>query len=117
MKSIATVDELHEVVAESHQHPILIYKHSTACSIAARAAVRLDEYLHAEDADDLPPCYQVNVIESRPVSNAVEKDLDIAHASPQLILVQNGAAVWNTSHSSIRAENIDKALAEHLTVD
>jgi bacillithiol system protein YtxJ len=33
------------------------------------------------------------------------------HQSPQLILVKNGEAAWDTSHHMINADSINEALA------
>ena len=113
MRELTSVDELREVIAGSSDAPVFLFKHSTTCPISARASMRLKEFL-AEDDDDTPECYLVHVIESRLVSNAITKELGVAHASPQLVLVGDGKAVWDTSHGSIRAENIEAALGEFL---
>lgn len=111
LKALASPDELHEALTESANEPVLIYKHSTACPVSARARMRLEQYLE-ENEGDVPECYVVDVIADRPVSNAVESELGVRHESPQLILVRDRKAVWDTSHSAIKGENIEQALAE-----
>ena len=114
MKEIVELGELDTVFAESADHPVFIFKHSTRCPISAGAYRRVSDYL--ADADDAgkehPPVYLINVVESRPVSNAVQDALGVIHQSPQLILVKDGKSVWSTSHHNINADNIHKAIAE-----
>ncbi len=82
----------------------LVYKHSTACGISARAAKEV-EVLQADI-----PIYWVNVREQRDLSNWIAETLHVTHESPQLILLSAGAAakVWN--HSQINREVVDQAL-------
>lgn len=116
LNEITSTDALHGVIAASSEEPVFLYKHSTACPTSARAGARVEEYFGAGD-EDVPACYMIKVIESRAVSNAIEAELGVRHESPQLILVRDGKAVWHTSHSAIRAENIATALAEHVAAD
>ena len=112
VKELTQVDDLEAAVAASKEHPIFVFKHSTACPISGRAAVRVDKYL-AETGEKAPDFVMVKVIESRPVSNAIAEKLGVQHESPQLLLLKDGKAIWNTSHGNITAENIEKALHEH----
>ena len=112
MNELTSLDDLNKVIEESRNHAVIIFKHSTACPISARAARRVHEYVEAAP-ENAPPFYLVKVIESRPVSNAVASELRVEHQSPQILLLRDGKAVWNTSHSNIRSEAIDAAIAEH----
>jgi len=53
----------------------------------------------------------VKVIEKRDVSNEIAKDLQVQHASPQAIVIQNGQATWQATHHHITAQAIKEALA------
>ncbi|MEX2015910.1 MAG: bacillithiol system redox-active protein YtxJ [Candidatus Hydrogenedentales bacterium] len=112
MNELTSVEDLHKVVEESRGHAVILFKHSTACPISARAARRVHEYVEAA-SETAPPFYLIKVIESRKISDAVATELGVDHESPQILLVRDGKAVWNTSHSSIRAEAIDAAIAQH----
>ncbi len=101
--------DMNIAIASSKKAPVFIYKHSTTCPINARAAARIDAYL--KDApENTPRMVFVKVIESRPVSLAIADMLDVKHESPQLILIDKGKAVWNTSHEDITAKSIAKAV-------
>ena len=106
---LTSIDQLHEALTKSSEHPLFLFKHSTACPISARAAARVDEYVQ-EGGADAPEFYLIKVIESRPVSNAIAQELGVTHASPQLLLVKDRKSVWDTSHGNIRRETIDEAL-------
>ena len=94
---------------KAKDEPVLIFKHSTRCPISGRAAQRVNTWMH-ESEEKLPAVYMVKVIESRPVSNAIEDRYEVKHESPQVLLIKNGEAVWNTSHDEITAEAIEAAL-------
>ena len=104
--------DLEQCLALSDQGPVFIFKHSTACPISAAAHGQLEAHL-ARAAADAPPIHRVKVIESRPLSNEITSRLGVAHQSPQLILVRERRAVWNTSHGDITAEALTAALAAH----
>jgi bacillithiol system protein YtxJ len=112
MHALTTPEALEACLAASHQAPVFILKHSTACPISHSAHRRFADFLASDDA--LPAAYIVKVIEDRPISNAIAGQLGVRHASPQLLLVKDGTAVWDTSHTSIEAATIQEALAEHL---
>jgi bacillithiol system protein YtxJ len=94
------------------EEPVLIFKHSTTCPISGRAAQRIDK-LFRESKEPLPTFYMVKVIESRPVSQLIAEHYEVKHESPQILLLKDGEAVWNTSHDEITAEAVLTALEEH----
>ena len=100
-------------IEASKSEPILIFKHSTECSISGGAYRRLGAYLK-EGGEDTPRTYLVKVIERRPVSQKIESDIQIKHESPQALLLENGKIVWNTSHEDITEDSVRKAF-EALT--
>jgi bacillithiol system protein YtxJ len=83
------------------QRPGFIFKHSTRCPISSEANRQITLLGGAEP--DIP-VYRVLVIENRAASDAVTEKLGIPHASPQAILVKDGAAAWSASHHDITAE-------------
>ncbi|MBN2310974.1 MAG: phosphohistidine phosphatase SixA [Candidatus Hydrogenedentes bacterium] len=110
MKELTSVADLDQCLAAPGARPVLLFKHSTACPVSAEAYRRLLAFEGAA-GDAAPDIYLVNVIEDRPVSNAIEARLSVAHQSPQAILVKSGAAVWSASHYGITPERIGAAMA------
>ena len=56
---------------------------------------------------------EIVVQEARSLSDLVARETGIRHESPQVILLRNGEAVWNTSHHGITAESLREALESH----
>lgn len=82
----------------------LVFKHSTACGVSARAARQV------EALETVLPIYWVNVREQRDISNWIAQAYQVTHESPQLILVRDGkpGKVWN--HFQVNRELIEKIL-------
>jgi bacillithiol system protein YtxJ len=92
----------------AHDHAI-IYKHSPVCGASRSAAMEVRRFMEARP--DVP-VYRVDVVEDRPLSNELARRLEVRHESPQLILVRQGVAVWDTSHGGVRAASLIRALDE-----
>ena len=113
MSEVDTLEKLEQAMADSSDHPVLLFKHSTRCGVSARANARVGEYLESKGTNG-PDIRMVKVIEAKPVSNAVAEKLGVEHQSPQVILLKDGKPVWNASHHNIQAANIDAALAKTI---
>ena len=109
MTELKSIEDFEAVLEASNTAPQLIFKHSTTCPISASAHRRVTDYLKA---GDVAPCHIVRVIESRPVSNAIAQRLGVTHQSPQMILLKDGAALWDTSHGDISSNTISAAMAK-----
>lgn len=110
VRELTNEAQLAELLEASRSQPVFAFKHSTACPISAAAYRRVAQYLE-EAGSNSPPFYLVKVIESRPLSNAMTRELGVQHASPQLILLRDARPRWNASHGAITAEAIEEALA------
>ena len=106
MKELTTVSEWNDVLEQSKEGPLLVLKHSTTCPISAAA------YSQFETVTTDAPKYFLKVSESRPVSNEIESNLGVAHASPQLFLLKDGEAVWQATHHSIQGTAIERAVED-----
>lgn len=92
--------QLDELLAASYQHPILFFKHSTRCSISAAAEGRL---LRAETQLETKfTLVYLDLLRYRSLSNRLANDLEVEHASPQVLLVQNGQCTYHESHFGIQ---------------
>ena len=92
--------------------PVLLFKHSTRCPVSAAARRRAHAFM--ESNSQLSVCLaEVLVIEHRPVSLWLAQRLGVNHASPQLILINDGKALWDVSHSRIQERTIAEALGRH----
>ncbi len=111
MNEVDSIEKLETALAESGEHPILLFKHSTRCGISARANARMTEYLESK-GNAGPDVRVVKVVEDRSVSDAVTDRLGVGHESPQVILLKDGQSAWNASHHNIRGDTIDAALSK-----
>lgn len=96
---LSSIAELDAILAASESRPQLLFKHSTRCSISDVAFSRLKD-----GAALLQPVMQVHyldLIAHRDVSNAIAERLQVAHESPQTLLVYKGECVLDQSHSGI----------------
>ena len=97
LQQLTSMEQWEQALKGTSSKPLLVFKHSTTCPISAGAHEELLHYI--QDDTGLPVDYSlVRVIEERPISNAIAEQLGVKHASPQAILVQDGQAVWDTSH-------------------
>jgi len=108
-QEITTVQEWQQLLEKSNEKQIIMFKHSTTCPVSASALEEYDEYLSKQPNSDVD-YYLVKVIESRPVSNQIAEDLNVKHASPQIILFKDQKSIWNTSHWSITTKHITAVL-------
>lgn len=94
------ISQLDEIVTLSKEKPVAIFKHSTRCSISRMA---LKQFENEFDFPEKVTPYFLDLITFRDVSNDIASRFGVQHQSPQLILIKDGKAVYNTSHSDIDA--------------
>ena len=98
-RTLASPTDFEALLAASRAGRVAILKHSTSCPLSSLAKNRLDRAL-AEGQLDLP-VYYLDLLRHRGVSNLVAAELGVRHESPQLIVVDKGAAVYASSHLAI----------------
>ncbi|NOQ70955.1 MAG: bacillithiol system redox-active protein YtxJ [Crocinitomix sp.] len=106
VKESEDLDQL--IKKESFEKPVLLFKHSTRCSISSMALNRLENYWDI-DEETLQPVY-IDLIAYRELSNKIAADLGVAHQSPQILLVKNGKCTYQASHNQIDIADIKQNL-------
>lgn len=104
-----SIEQLDAITAESAHSPVLIYKHSTTCSISRTALDRLERNYKAEEMAGVK-AYYLDLLSHRDISNAVAQKFNIQHESPQALLIKNGKAAYSASHFEIDYRTIQKHL-------
>jgi bacillithiol system protein YtxJ len=99
------VAQLEQIVKESENKPVLIFKHSTRCSISASALNRVERVWSEQSEASVKP-YYLDLISHRDISNAIEAKFNVEHQSPQVLLISKGKSVFDTSHSDINLPEI-----------
>jgi bacillithiol system protein YtxJ len=94
-------DEIDEI---SQTKPVVLFKHSTRCSISRMALKQFDaEINYPEEKIDW---YLLDLLNHRDLSNEIANRYNVVHQSPQIVVIRNGKAVFNESHDSISAEDL-----------
>jgi bacillithiol system protein YtxJ len=112
LTNLLQLEQLDQLIAESRERPLLLFKHSYSCGISLEALDEIVDHLNQEALD--ARYAMVTVQTHRDVSNAVAAKLGVRHQTPQAIVVKDGRAVWSASHFRVNATEIRKAL-ESLT--
>lgn len=108
MIDLVTEDQLNEIDIQSASGPVLIFKHSTRCSISNMALNRFRRDMERQN-QTLPPVYYLDLLNYRPLSNEIALRYKIQHESPQLLLIRNASCEYVSSHSAIElAEVLEK---------
>jgi len=100
---------LEELTKESHQKHILIFKHSTRCSISQTALGRLERNWNEKEMVDVKP-YFLDLLSYRKLSLHIADQFKVEHESPQILLIKNGQAIFDRSHLDIDYNSVKSEL-------
>ena len=101
---LESVEQIQSIKEESKNSPVVIFKHSTTCSISAMALHRLQR--KSVDAK----VYYLDLRVNRNISNLVAEVFDVVHESPQVLIIDKGKAVYHRSHSDINPSDVQDFL-------
>lgn len=107
-KQITSINVLDQAEKESYQKTVVLFKHSTTCGISAQAKHRLEE---GYDIDpEKTSLYYLDLLNHRDISIEISVRYDIIHQSPQMIILNNGQATFNTSHHAVSLDTLKENL-------
>lgn len=98
------IKELDQIEKISFEKPVVIFKHSTRCSISRMVLKQFENEYAIETAT--MELYFLDLLAHRDISNAIAERFDVFHQSPQLIVIKDGMAIYDVSHESIAAEEL-----------
>ncbi|MFC6222490.1 bacillithiol system redox-active protein YtxJ [Hymenobacter artigasi] len=101
-------DEITKLAQASHEQPVLIFKHSTTCSISAAAKGKIERQW--ADSGLTLPIYYLDLLRFRPLSAQIAEQFGVTHQSPQLLLIQAGECTYDASHMGIRLADVKQAV-------
>ncbi|MGY6745064.1 MAG: bacillithiol system redox-active protein YtxJ [Cecembia sp.] len=101
--------QIEDIKLQSKEKPVLIFKHSTRCSISGMTLERLRRNWKSEDFEKLTP-YILDLIANRELSNQIAQEFGVFHQSPQIILIKDEKAYYDTSHMGINYPDIMKRI-------
>lgn len=108
---LENTETLEEIVKQSSDKPVVIFKHSTHCSISSLALNRLDRDWNAEEMNNIN-AYYLDLITYRQISNQIAADFQVPHQSPQVLIIKDGKCIYDTSHMGISYAAIKMKIQE-----
>lgn len=99
--------QLDIIKEESASQPVVIFKHSSRCSISDMAKMRLERSQNPEGVK----FYFLDLLRYRSVSNKVADMFEVWHESPQVLLIKNGECIYDESHNGISMQDIAEQAA------
>jgi len=105
---LTSIEQLNEIIETTFDKPVLLFKHSTRCSISTMAKTGLERKWST--GDDLCDAYYLDLLNHRDVSNQIEALTGITHQSPQAIVLKGRDIIYDATHNSIDARAIESTL-------
>lgn len=103
---LENIEELDAIEKESFEKPVAIFKHSTTCGISRMAWNLFQKNYNI--SNDQMSLYYLDLLALRDISNEIALRFGVQHQSPQLIVIKDGRAIFNTSHESIDAKELEQ---------
>lgn len=100
LTSLAQLSEIDEL---SKIQPVMLFKHSTRCSISNMALSRVESKWKDESGIK---AYYLDLLNYRDVSDAISTHYKVTHQSPQALLIVNGICTAHQSHSGINISEL-----------
>ena len=97
-----TEKQLETIKLNSAITPQIIFKHSTTCSISKMALSRFERATAPEGVD----FYYLDLLNYRPISNAIAEVFQVHHESPQILLIKKGECTYDESHYGIMMDEL-----------
>lgn len=102
--ALDNLKQLSEIKEISNTQDVLIFKHSTRCSVSRMALKQFEsEYKNQHNTAN----YFLDLLNFKQISNEIATVFSIKHESPQILLIKNEVCVYSASHSDIDADVID----------
>lgn len=92
---------MRELVEEAKGATVVLFKYSPTCGISQVAQEVWEEWVESAPADLI--LARCDVVSARPAARGVTSWVGIAHQSPQVLVLREGAKVVQASHYSITA--------------
>lgn len=101
-KHLTSEEALSTLIERSKELPQVIFKHSTRCSISGVAFQRVDKAVQPAATE----FHLLDVLTHRSLSLQVAEHFGVHHESPQVLVIKNGACVFDDSHLAISMKDI-----------
>lgn len=105
---LESLNHLDEILNESENKKVLIYKHSTRCHISRATLDRLERNWREEFPNT--KYYFLDLLTYREISNEIASRFGVEHQSPQVLVVSKGKSIYDRSHFEIDYNQIKDVL-------
>ena len=102
-KQLSNLGQLNEITELSEEKAVVIFKHSTTCSISRMV---LRNFENEYNQDNNLEIYFLDLLKNRDISNEIANKFSVVHQSPQILVIKNGVSVYNASHENIHADDL-----------
>jgi bacillithiol system protein YtxJ len=110
-QQLTNQSQLQDIIDTSQQpdtyRAVVIFKHSTRCSISSMALSRFESKW--KDDPSIPVFY-LDLLQHRDISNELATRFGIEHQSPQVLVIKNGTCVYDASHTGIMVSEVLEAI-------
>lgn len=97
-----------QLLAHSEQQAVLVFKHSHRCSLSSIVKNRLDG--HATKPELFG--WIIDVITERSLARLIATELNVYHASPQVLIIKNQECIWDEDHLDIQPDEVEGMLRD-----
>lgn len=101
-KDLNDLTQIEFIKQHSYTVPIVIFKHSTRCSISNMVKGRLERNFNPTEIE----FYYLDLLQYRNISNVLAEEFNVHHESPQILLIKKGECVYDESHNGIDMQDI-----------
>lgn len=105
--ALVDLGQLNDVIELSNDKPVIIFKHSTRCSVSRMA---LRQFENEFDLENKVTPFFLDLLNHRDVSAEIARQFEVEHQSPQVLLISKGKSVYDASHSDIAVEALHRYL-------
>ncbi len=105
---LTQIETLDQIIEESNQGDVVIFKHSTRCPISSMALNRVET--KANLAAKQINWYFLDLIKYRSISNEIAERFQVEHQSPQVLLIRAGISIYDESHNGISIDALNQNL-------
>lgn len=88
----------------------VLFKHSTRCIVSKTVLKEVEEKF--KELNELVDFYFLDLLNYRELSAAIAENFDVIHESPQLLVIDEGAARTHASHYDIVSLDLRTILTE-----
>lgn len=105
---LSTMEQLEEIIEESKNKPVAVFKHSTRCGISRMVLKQFEK--NYDLSDDQLKLYFLDLLQNRDISGEIANRFKVQHESPQMIVLKDGEVVHHDSHQGIDAEHLERII-------